>query len=160
EVDPPGSPEPVELVDVRAPKEGLQRLVHTADGHALLDHLVPIDVGVDLGHRGTKYRVDGAHLGSLPRGGDELVQVAGQVLDVVAAAVLDPARVATRGAEPRDGRWWDGEGDRLVDLRRQGTVEPSDHRRLGVLLALPLVPGLETEEVEGVVGRRAVAQDR
>jgi hypothetical protein len=49
--------------------------------------------------------------------------------------------------------------NRLVELRGQLPVESSDHRRRGVLRAAALRPGLEVDEVEAVVGRRAVAED-
>src|SRR5262249_34399860 len=154
EEDLPLAAEAVELVDVDASEEGLERLVHVADGDALLQDLVAVDVGVDLGHRRAPDAVDVGHLGTLPRGLEELRGVLLQDVDGSAAPALEPEREAAAGAEALDGGRLEGDDARLQDLRAKLPVQAADDRLREHVLALPLVPGVEPDEVKGGVGRR------
>src|SRR5207302_7600139 len=160
QVHPPLAAEPVELVDVRTAHERRHRLVDAAQVDALLEDLVAVDAGVDLGYRGAPDRVDRSHLRPFPRGCHERLQVLRKERNVTAAAVLDPHGEATRGPETRDGGRREAESERLVDLTGELPVEATDHRIDCVRGSRTFRPLLERDEVEAAVRRRAVAQER
>ena len=159
EEDPPLAAEAVELVDVDAAEERLERLVDVADLDALLQDLVAVDVGVDLGHRGAPDAVDVGELGALPRGLQELLEVLLQELDGSAAAVLEPEREAAAGAEALDGGRLESDDARFQDLRAELSVQAADDRAREHVVALALVPGVEPDEVEGGVRRRGAGEE-
>src|SRR5262249_29280408 len=146
EEDLPLPPEAVELVDVDAAEERLQGLVDVPDGDALLQDLVAVDVGIDLGHGGPPHAVDVGELGALPRPLEELLEVLLEEGDRSAAAVLEPEREAAAGPEALDRRRRKGDDVGLQDLGPELGVQPLHQRRDVQLLRLALVPRIERDE--------------
>ena len=103
-VDLPLPAEAVEVVDEVAAHEGLERLVNVLQGHALLEHLVPVHIHEDLGHGRRERGPHAGQLGPLPRRLDELLHVVHEKAQVLARAVLQDERHASGGADAGNGR--------------------------------------------------------
>ena len=101
-VDLPDAPEAVEVVHEGAAHERLQRLVDRREVDALLEHLVPVDVGEELRHAREQRGEEQGELGPLARRREELRRVLGQERGVLAGAVLEHERDAAGGADARE----------------------------------------------------------
>jgi hypothetical protein len=85
----PLAPEAVEVIHQQRAHEGVEGPVDLLEVDLLLEHLVAVDVGVPLGHVGDQRAVHAGQLRPLARGIQEAVDVAGQVVDGAAGAVLN-----------------------------------------------------------------------
>src|SRR5262249_28584126 len=151
--DAPLPPEPVELVDVGAAEVRLEGLVDVGDRYALLQDLVAIDVGVDLRHAGPEHGGEARELGALAGRLHELLHVLVEEGDVAPFAVLEVEGEAAGRAEAGDLRRGEAEDQRLGNRLAELLVERGKKRVDGVLERLPLLPGLQGDEEEGVVAR-------
>ena len=141
--------EAVELVHDRAAEERLQRLVDVAERDALLQHLVAVDVGVDLRHvraeRATSRRSARAACAP-PRGTSAGCWSRN--------STEPPLRSWSQNEKPpgvpRPGiaGGIERERRRLRDLRREAAVEAIDDRPRCSCGVRALVPGLERDEEE------------
>ena len=158
EEDLPLPAEAVELVDVDAAEEGLERLVDVSDRDALFQHLVPVDVGEDLGHGGRQTLLTLASSGRLAR-----------PPGTSGGSCRGTRRFRRSGPGARSEKpppvprpWIAGGGKAKTFasgiLARNSLLTP---RMIGptALLALALVPRLERDEVESGVGRRGAGQE-
>jgi hypothetical protein len=150
-VDLPHAAEAVEVVDEDAAHEGLERLVDRFEGDALLEGLVAIDPGEDLGDGGKQGRVEAADLGPLARGVHEALRLLGEERHVLPRAVLEHEAHAAGGADAGDRGRRESKGNRLGELA-QARVDAADDDVGGEPFGHALVPGLEGHEEEPVVG--------
>ena len=125
-----------------------------------LEHLVAIDVGVDLRHRGAERRVDAGELGPLARRGEELLQRRRSRCSIDAAADRSCSQNVKPPCEPRPGI----DGGMTANAAASGIscrnlrVQPVDDRARVQRRLVALVPRLQADEVEAVVRRRDARQ--
>ena len=116
DVDLPLAAEPVEIINEVAAHEGLQDPVDLTDVHALLEHLVPVHLDEDLGHRGHEGGGDPGEFRPFLRGRQELLGVLPEKLDIFAGPVFQDEGNPAGSADARDGRGRKGKGDALGEL--------------------------------------------
>ncbi len=151
EKHPPLAAEAVELIHVESAEERLHRLVDVAEGDALLQHFVAIDVSVELRHRRGELGRDADQFGPLPRRLEKLLHVLVQEVEAAAGAVLQPEREAALRAKTGNRRRHHGERRGLRHQPAQFHVEMIDDLA-GIELRLrSFVPRLEADEIEAVV---------
>ena len=115
-------PEAVELVQEQPAEVSLKGQVDVADGNPLLQDLVAIDVGIELGDRGAEQRIDARQLRPFPAGLQELLEILSEERDVAAAAVLQPEGEAARVAQARDRGRRESERDGFGNARGKSAV--------------------------------------
>ena len=114
-VDLPGAAEQIEVVDVEAAENGLERVEHVADADAQGLHLVAVDVEIELGRVGG---VGGEHRPErrvLVGGEDEPASGGGELGRIAAPQILELVLEAAAGAEPDDRRQVEGDHVGLAD---------------------------------------------
>src|SRR5208282_4656758 len=101
----PHAAEAVELVDVIAAKQGLQRAVHVFDRNAELEDLVLVNRGKHLRNRRVEHEVHRPQLGPFFRRGKELLRVIPEIIDGFTGPILneeiDTAGLADAGNRRR-----------------------------------------------------------
>ena len=137
----------VEVVHEGAAEERLQRLVDRAERDPLLEDLVAIDLGEELRRARQQGGEEPRELGSLPRGGQELLGVLGEERGILARAILEHERHAAGRADARDGGRREGEGLRLGHAG-QLLVQLADDHVGGEPVLVARVPVLQRDEVE------------
>ena len=164
DVDLPGAAEQIEVVDVEAAENGLERVEHVADADAQGLHLVAVDVEIELGRVGG---VGGEHCPEgrvLVGGEDEPASGCGELGRIAAPKILELVLEAAAGAEPDDRRQVEGDhvglADRLELGAQLGEQAVDAERRVVALLE-----GLQQHDQEAAIGLRqpvdeAVAYDR
>src|SRR5262249_36490625 len=88
--DAPLTAEAIELVDEQPAQKRLHRLIHVGQRDAFLEHLVLVDVYVDLRDRRAEWRGDAAQLGTLARSRDELLDRGVEIFDRPTRSILKP----------------------------------------------------------------------
>ena len=138
----PGTAEIVVVVDEQAAHVRLNGVVDIGQIHALLQHLVLVHIDELFRHTRDKGGADHAKFRALASGCQELVQVIGKKLDILAGAVLQDKRDAARSADAGDRGWRETE-DRpfrkllefLVQMRLNGLILFAP--------ALAIIPGFQ-----------------
>ena len=146
----PRTAEIVEVVDEQPAHESLNGPVNVADGHALLQHFVPVDIHELLRHARQKRGGDRANFGTLASGRQELVQVVCQELNVPPGTVFEHELKSAGSADSRDRRRREAESGsfrKLAELLVQARLDFLILFRSGLAVA----PGLQRDEKEGVV---------
>ena len=159
------APEAVEVVDVGGAHGGGHRREDVVDRHPEAPCLLAVEVDLHLRVARIERGEEAGELGALAGRGEELARLRAQLLHRERAAPVLEQHLESRGrAEPRDGGDVEGEDDGLGDLGELGPEarhDPGDVQ----LLAVPLVPGLESNEHGAEVrliggGDHAVPADR
>ena len=113
DVDLPLAAEAVEVIDEVAAHEGLEDPVDLADVHALLEHLVPVHLDEDLGHRGDEGGGDPGEFRSFLGRSQEFLGVLPEELDIFPGPILQDKGDPAGSADARDGRGREGKGNAL-----------------------------------------------
>src|SRR5207245_664646 len=90
EEDSPLPAEAVELIQEEAAEVGLHSLIHIGHGNSLLEHLVPIYVGVNLRRGRGELGANPGKFRALPGCREKLLQILIEKLDRSATSILEP----------------------------------------------------------------------
>src|SRR2546428_13091206 len=134
----PLPPESIEVVDERASHERLDGSIDVLDVDALLERLLPVDGDELLRHPRQEGGVDGGELRTLAGCAEELVQIVGEELHVLARPILEHEVESAGRPHARDRRRREGERD---SLRKTGEL-PAHALADELILPFPLLPVL------------------
>src|SRR5215207_6297950 len=138
-----------EVVGVRAAERDRQRGVDVRDGEPERPRFDPVDHHAKLRRVLLPLGPHADEHGALAGRAEQLVARRAQLLERVAAAILEHEAEAARHAEPLDRRRVEREHHRFLDLH-QRPERPVHQRHRGVLVSWPLVPRLEPHERDRV----------
>ncbi len=153
----PGTAEIVEVVDKQPAHESLNSLVNIIDCHTLLEDLFLVHLHELLRHARQKGSAQRANFGTLASGRHKLGQIVGQELYVPSCTIFQHELKSTGSADPRNGWRREAESSPLRKLAKLLV-----QARLDLLILFrsgcAVTPGLESDEIEGVVTGADIAQ--
>ncbi|MNI20430.1 hypothetical protein D3C73_739120 [compost metagenome] len=153
-----GTPELVEIVDIKRAKVDLQRAEDIGHLHPELMGTGTVDVGKELRHIDLPTAEQPGQLGSLGRLGQETLHRLIHLPVPEPAAILKLQLEAPRGAKPLHGGWREHHHHRLLDAG-ESLVQLRRHRHAALIGASALLERLEHGEHHPGIGAVGEAVD-